>query len=124
MTDPTAQALPEGTHLAYTVYHEAHWWLGLLPHLRPDDGRRCVQVAASAKGAGGGVAWEFGVQEYASINALCVDMFGDAWPAFRQIPEFFDRLPDCDTLDAVRALLDELGAVDETERPAAKAAAA
>jgi hypothetical protein len=113
MTD--TNALPEGTHLAYTIYHETSWWRGLPENARPNDGRPTIQVAASAKGAGGGVAWEFAVVEMTQTT-LYLEVFDDAWQAFAQIPAFFESLPDCDTLDAVQALLDLLGAVDETER--------
>lgn len=113
--------MPEGTHLAYVIYHETKWWGQMCRHDRPNEGRRCVQVYASAKGAGGGTAWEFSVIGYdfdRTEKPLRICMFDDAWMAFAQVPEFFAALTD-DTvkrLDDIRALLDQLGAVDETER--------
>lgn len=122
MTNATKEALPEGTHLAYTIYHETHWWRGLPSDARPSGGRPTIQVAASARGAGGGVAWEFAVVEYdISGPTLRLEMFADAFDAFRQIPEFFGRLPVCESLRDVRAVLHAMGAVDETERGTTRA---
>jgi hypothetical protein len=108
--------LPEDTHLAYTVWHEA-WYAdasripGELPHL---------MVSASAKGSGGGVAWEFQVDEEELGREMVtrVKMFDDAYPALTQMPEFFAALAEQQpaTLAEVRAILNGLGAVDETER--------
>jgi hypothetical protein len=114
--------MPEGTHLAYTIYHETHWWRTLStlngPSAVPNDGRPCIQVSASAKGQGGGVKWEFSIVEH-DLDAgkpLRLEIFDEGWEAFTLMAPFFTRLADVDTLDGVRELLDELGAVDETER--------
>jgi hypothetical protein len=104
--------LPEGTHFAYTVTSEA-WWFrgGEAPN---------VMVAASAKGQGGGVAWEFSIDEIelGGKPVTQVKVFDDAYAAFTQIPEFFAALADeaPATVAAVVALLDQLGAIDETDR--------
>ncbi len=64
--------------------------------------------------------WEFLVEEHhLSGRALCVYLFDSAWPAFAQIPEFFEALSGEDaprTLADVRAVLDRLGATDVTAR--------
>lgn len=109
-------ALPEDTHLAYIVSHEA-WYArtpGVIDH--PE-----INVMASAKGSGGGVAWEFMVEEVdlgRGEPAIRVKVFDDAFAAFAQIPEFFAAIAETppQTLKAVRAALDAMGAVDETER--------
>jgi hypothetical protein len=108
--------LPDDTHLAYTVWHEA-WYAeasrtpGEKPHL---------MVAASAKGSGGGVAWEFQVDGYelGGGRVTRVKMFDDAYAALGQMPEFFEMLAAQRpvTLTEVRDILHALGAVDETER--------
>lgn len=108
--------LPEDTHLAYTVWHEA-WYADLnrIPGEEPH-----LMVAASAEGSGGGVAWEFQIDGYqlGREPVTRVKMFDDAYAAFAQMPEFFAVLAEQtpQTLDDVRAILDALGAVDETPR--------
>lgn len=124
--DPADDApeLPKGSHLAFTIYHETEWWQALPPHQLPNGGNPCVQVAASAKGQGGGVDWEFGVVQ-TEPGALKLTMHDDAWPAFAQIPRFFAELSRRGNLMAlgdVVVLLIQLGAVDETERSAAREA--
>jgi len=108
--------LPEGTHLAYTVWHEA-WYAQAVEqaHERPN-----LMVAASAKGNGGGVAWEFQVSQY-ELGGKAVTrvlMFDDAYAALVQVPEFFAALAEYQppTLDDVQEILHQFGAVDETER--------
>lgn len=106
-------ALPEDTHLAYTVTHEA-WYARSLP-----DDRREINITASAPG--GGVAWEFTVEEVdlgSHGPAIRVKVFDDAFAAFAQIPQFFANLAGgkVKTLDEVRDVLRLMGAVDETER--------
>jgi len=111
----TSSALPEDTHLAYTITHEA-WYARSLP-----DDRREINIAASAEGSGGGVAWEFTVEE---VNLgshgpeIRVKVLDDAFAAFTQIPQFFAALEaeNVKGLDEVRHLLDKMGATDETER--------
>jgi hypothetical protein len=108
--------IPEDCHLAYIVSHEAWYWdasraPGENPHL---------SVSASGKGSGGGVAWEFDIEEMelGGKPVTRVKVFDDAYAAFAQVPELFAALADGGgtTLAAVRDLLDMLGAVDETER--------
>ena len=112
--------MPDGTHLAYTIYHETKWWGNRDLGHRPNDGKPCVQIAASAKGQGGGVEWEFGVVEhdFGHRPALKLGIFDEGWEAFTCMAPFFAALADgsVKTLDDVVGLLDELGAVDETER--------
>jgi hypothetical protein len=103
--------LPDDTHLAYTDYREA--WYG--------KGEKTLMVAASAKGTGGGVAWEFEVKEHDFDNhgkPIRIGVFDDAFDAFTQIPEFFAVLAakNTGTLDEVIGVLRSMGAVDETDR--------
>lgn len=104
--------LPDDTHLAYTVAHEAWYWRG--------DENDYVMIAASAKGSGGGVAWEFQVEEMelGGKQVIRVKVFDDAFAAFADVPGLFAALADgrAGTLVTVREVLDDLGAVDETER--------
>ena len=108
--------LPEDTHLAYTVSHEA--WYASTPGIvsGPEIG-----IAASGEGSGGGVAWEFAVEEVdlgSHGKVIRLRIFDDAFAAYSQIPEFFAALDSekIGSLDEVRDLLDRLGAVDETKR--------
>ena len=112
--------LPEDTHLAYVVRHEAWYWPGtrnVAGHDQPS-----LSVMASAKGTGGGCAWEFMIAEHPIGRGqppLHVALFDDAFGAFTQVPELFAALAEQGeraTLDSVRAVLDGLGAVDETAR--------
>jgi hypothetical protein len=118
----TARELPGNTHLAYTIYHETEWWPALNDATRPNDGNRCIQVAASAKGRGGGVRWEFSVIEVPRIG-IELKIFDDSWPAFEEIADFFrDLAVDRPSgLEEIVRLLDRIGAVDETERAGASA---
>ena len=106
--------LPEGSHLAYIVWHEA-WYAeasrtpGEHPHLM-------VQTAHE----GGGVTWAFQIDGHELGGSLVtrVKMFDDSYGAFAQIPEFFAALADGGpaTLGDIMEILDGLGAVDETPR--------
>lgn len=111
--------MPEGTHLAYTTYHEARWWGQVDLGHRPNGGRRCVQIAASSD-RDGGCKWEFGVVEYLTGRrpALRLGIFDEGWEAFTCMRPFFDALADgsVKTLADLVGLLDELGATDETDR--------
>lgn len=108
--------LPADTHLAYIVWQEA-WYSqpgSGVPYEKP-----YLMVMASAKGTGGGVAWEFPIEEDDLGGPVTrVLMFDDAYDAFVQMPEFFAALVEekPKTLDAVRTILDRFGAVDETDR--------
>lgn len=105
--------LPDDTHLAYVVTHEA--WYSKVPGAI--GGEPSVGISASA--AGGGVAWEFAVEAVdLGSPSLRLKMFWDSFDAFAQIPDFFAGLRQIGngTLADVRALLDRLGAVDETQR--------
>lgn len=109
-------------HLAYTIYHEADWWQQLREDLRPNSGHRTVQVAASARGRGGGVRWEFSIAEVPGIG-LKMSIFDDAWVGFGAIADLFQSLAAerPASLEEVVSLLDRIGAVDETERAGASA---
>jgi hypothetical protein len=102
--------LPDDTHLAYIVSHEAWYYRG--------DGKPSLSVSASANG--GGVAWEFEIEEMelGGKPVTRVKVFDDAYAAFAQVPELFAALADGagTTLTACRGLLDMLGAADETGR--------
>jgi hypothetical protein len=118
MTETTKQQLPEGTHLAYTVFHES-WYAEVPGTVREPS----IGIAASAEGAGGGVAWEFAVEEASFTDKsgqhpISVRLFDDAFVAIAQIPEFFAALAtgSVTSLRAVCDLLDGMGAVDETKR--------
>jgi hypothetical protein len=106
--------LPEDTHLAYIVWAEA-WY-----HDANSNEEPFLMISASAKGSGGGAAWEFQVDGYELVGkpVTRVKMFYDAYAALAQMPEFFTALAGQQplTLDEVRAILDGLGAVDETPR--------
>jgi hypothetical protein len=113
----SSMQLPEDTHLAYVVSHEA-WYANAMPDRHPE-----INVMAAAEG--GGVAWEFSVEEVdlgSSGPAIRVKVFDDAFAAFAQLPEFFALLAaeKADTLDSVCRILDRLGAADETERRSGK----
>jgi hypothetical protein len=106
--------LPEGTHLAYIVVKDAYY--SSLPHAR--DERPTVSVMASHED--GGVAWEFAVVEFNLDGpSVHLEMFYDSFAALSEMPEFFAGLQQVgkgDGLAAVVALLDSLGAADETKR--------
>ncbi len=101
--------LPANCHLAYVVAKEA-WYA----HVTPDPPTIWISVNHS----GGGSPWEFSVFEVEGIGVK-LGIFDDAWPAFNDLPEFFQALATKGkgtTLDDVRQILDNLGAVDSTER--------
>ena len=106
--------LPEDCRLAYIVSHEA-WYARSMPDRQPE-----MSVMAAAED--GRCAWEFTITEAdfenRGMHPISVALFDDAFAAFAQIPEFFAALAtgDYTTLDAVRSLLDGLGAADDTDR--------
>lgn len=108
--------IPEDCHLAYVVSHEAWYWNAA----KGTDSKPHLNVQASAKGTGGGVAWEFDVSEHFLGGEYCtrIEMFDDSYAAFADIPEFFALMREHQPgmLREVRGILDGLGAVDETER--------
>jgi hypothetical protein len=110
------QPLPEGTHLAYHLWHEEWLWRDVVAS-QP----RGVAITAS-RGAELGGAWEFNITETDMDDgekALQINMFYNAWQAFAQIPELFAALAAKNkqtTFEEVVGLLDTLGAVDETDR--------
>lgn len=104
--------LPEDCRLAYVVGAEA-WYARSDPSSRP-----YVSVMAAADG--GGAAWEFQVEERDDVRpgTVQVQAFDDAFDAFVQVPEFFAALAEQQpsSLAAVVAILNELGARDDTQR--------
>ena len=95
---------------AYYVSTEA-WYA------RPDMPEGVMVTMAATDG---GCKWEFALEQEGAIG-LRVKVFSDAWPAFREIPEFFDGLVEIGedaTLAQVRDLLDRLGFRDITQREA------
>ena len=107
-------SLPEGTHLAYIVVKDA--WYASAAYNR--DEKPTVSVMASHED--GGVAWEFAVVEFDLDGpSVHLEMFYDSFAALSEMPEFFAGLQQIgkgDGLAAVVALLDSLGAADETKR--------
>jgi hypothetical protein len=105
--------LPDGARLTYIVSAEAYY--------KSVTDRPEIWVAASA--GGGGSHWSVTVEQYRfgkGQPSARVCVFQDAFQAFTQVPEFFAALAAsaaC-TLDDVRAVLDSIGAADETPRHA------
>lgn len=115
MTTPKHE-LPGGGFLAYTVAAESYYWRHMNRMTEPNIG-----ISASHDGRGGGVDWEFSVADHTERlgqQALRVEIFDDAWQAFAELPEIFTAMGagEIKTLDDLRALLDRLGAVDQTTR--------
>lgn len=109
--------IPDDCHLAYVVSGEA-WYADVTSSVRDEKPELMVQAATRNNE---GVAWEFGVREHqfsGGSYAVRVEMFGDAFIAWQQIPELFAALAEGEfnRLDEVRELLDKLGAVDQTDR--------
>lgn len=106
--------LPDDCHLAYVVSHEA-WYASVI------KGR---EINISAASSGGGVAWEFRIEEAdlgTTTPCLRAVMFDDAFQAFREVPELFEALATLrhpSRLGDLVGVLQGLGAVDETERKA------
>jgi hypothetical protein len=104
------ERLPEGTHLAYVVSHEA-WYRQTVD--RPE-----INVVAAV--TDDGCAWEFTVEQIdlgSCGPAIRVKVFDDAFAAYDEIPEFFTGLAGgITTLEQVQALLNGMGAIDETPR--------
>ncbi|MEV4078706.1 hypothetical protein AB0J43_00240 [Nonomuraea fuscirosea] len=105
--------LPEGHRLAYVIGYEA-WYF----QHQGVTARRQLDVTASAQD---GVAWHFVVEEVnlgRPTSSIRLAVYEDAFVAFQQLPEFFAAVGEGQpkTLPEVVAILDAMGAVDETER--------
>lgn len=104
--------IDEDCTFTYVVSKEAWYASALIDEL--------PSLNISAESDGGGVKWEFNVQEHQLGGKPCLRLrvFDDAFEAFNDIPEFFTALHQerPTTLDGLRALLAKLGAVDRTER--------
>lgn len=139
-----SRPLPDGTHLAYVVCDRRHWaWL--MPGIEPPGIRVMLSVPEDEDYFDRleDDLWAFFVVEYELPGydrpGLRLEMGGWAWPAFAQIPEFFAALgagqfdshqlvgDEADPrrrrrpspgrrLKEVVALLESVGAVNETER--------
>jgi hypothetical protein len=96
--------------LTYDVSTEA--WYALTDRDAP-------RIGVHRSHAGGGVAWEFSVEERdLSGPTLLLRMFDDSWDAFADVPELFEvlRTETPHTLTELRVLLGQLGFVDITKR--------
>jgi hypothetical protein len=105
--------LPNDCTLTYIVGYEA-WYADAN---RLNCPRPYLGVHATSHG--GGVAWEFEVQEYDLDGpTVRLNMFADSFDAFTQVSEFFTMLTlqKPSTLADVRSILHYLGAEDRTER--------
>lgn len=104
--------LPEGSHFAYIIPHEAYY-RDVVANSQPS-----IYIMAAANE--GGVMWEFDVEEhrFGGKTVLFLRMFDESWVAFIQIPEFFTMLREQrpTSLVKLRVLLNELGAKDNTQR--------
>jgi hypothetical protein len=102
---------------SYIVNHET-WYAPLSDPVV--YGQVQKRIVISRDHNGGGCAWEFGVNavDLGGREALRVEMFGDSWLAFADVPEFFIAMADMAdaSLTDVRGLLDSLGFADRTER--------
>jgi len=104
MTNLTTES---GYRLVYVIPQDA-WYRNVVTE---------VSITVSKAADEGGCAWEFSVVEHRDIG-IRVEVFGDAFDAFAEIPEFFAELAKVGrtTLDGVREILDDLGFADATER--------
>jgi hypothetical protein len=101
--------VPDDCTFAYVVLSEG-WYAEAID--RPEMSVQLVNHA-------GGVNWEFViVQKHHGQSCIQVRIFDEAFAAFGQIPAFFDALRDEQprTVEAVRKILDRLGAIDRTDR--------
>jgi hypothetical protein len=95
---------------AYIVSHEA-WYSGALA-----DRRQSITVQHAS--TGGGVAWEFAIEQVGTIGAQ-VQIFDDAWQAFVEFPALFVGLAELGqgaSLSEICDLLHAQGFRDITER--------
>lgn len=108
--------LPEGCSLTYYLPHEAFYAAALAEAGLQDDAPFMFISAAYPNGSR---EWEFRIEQSTLAGGTVrLLMFAEAFEALHRIRPFFDLLVDqCPaTLDAVRELLDSLGATDTTER--------
>lgn len=104
----------------YVVNHEA-WYFLPRPDAEKSGGFTGRDINVCSAAHGGGVAWEFSVQEYRFGKdqvSVRVCVFDDAFKAYAQVPEFFEVLATerPKSLAAVQQVLDRLGARDATSR--------
>ena len=101
------------------IVHSRCWYADTVPH----RDKTLENVTITKPAEGGGVHWEFGIRlrilspnsEYPT-RAWLVDVYDDAWAAFRELPPFFSRLSDMKkpTLKKLEGILRECGIVDDT----------
>lgn len=101
--------------LEYIIAKEA-WWRDATRNIDPDP-----YISVIKAHRGGGCDWEFQITDRSRTiksAAVRIGIFDDAFAAFTEIPELFAALAAerPTTLDAVRKILDRIGAVDATER--------
>ncbi|WP_306365371.1 hypothetical protein [Nocardia sp. CC227C] len=108
--------LADDATLTYTLRHEA-WYAPALKQ-NGSDMPDAVYVHSSAQG--GGVHWEFSIEDgrLNTRRTTVLRMFDDAYRAFTEVPEFFAALAaeQPTHLTDVVAILDRIGAVDDTAR--------
>jgi hypothetical protein len=110
-----AHRIGDDATLTYSVEHEAWHW----PANRATGTRPTVFVTADT---GGGCEWQFTVtvteHEQDQRRPIRVEVFDEAFAAFRDIPDFFaalDAMPAMTLADVVR-ILRRMDATDITER--------
>lgn len=109
--------LRSGELLTFDVQHESWHWAAN----RGVGGRPTIYVSAEADD--GGCAWQFAAVEHdqrdmGGHKAVRVEVFDEAFAAFREIPEFFaalDAMPATNLADVV-TILRRLDIADVTER--------
>ena len=110
--------LPEGATLTYWLAHET--WSHRLPHYVPRmETEPTLYIHVRSEDTG--TSWTITLVEHDG-RYLSVEMFSDSFEAFTRMPEFFTALAltRVTSLDGARALLDNMGATDTTDRLAPK----
>lgn len=109
----TPRRIDDEYTFSYIVQREA-WY-----HTGPHSVRDLPAVSIMASADGGGVKWEFDVEEHDICGgSLRLRVFADAFDAFTDVPGFFAGMAanPPKTLTALVFLLDHMGAQDITER--------
>jgi hypothetical protein len=103
--------------LTFNVNHEEHYY----ETLKAAGAARGRSVNVHSTSHGGGVAWEFVIEEVElEKGRMCTRarIFDDAYAAFTQVPRLFETLADRRPthIEDVVALLRGIGAMDTTDR--------
>lgn len=106
-----------GYRLEYIVAHEA-WYGDAIRSAGQTDPQ--INIVKAVVG-GGGAAWEFTITDRSALvnrPAIQVRVFDETFSAFAECAPLFAALAERQptNLDGVRAILDELGFTDATER--------